>query len=371
MPSQRLSSDSPPSLLVPPNLIFDSKSSFAPKQQGQQQSRRTKKLSLAVNNKEKPATVQVKDSSDAAVATTGDDVLKVTDVKADDEDDAFRQEPLDDINNNDNEEEVNGRYHHHRGRIVIPLPERLNANVHYGKDGSLSGTIPLEESVFGIDPIRIDLMKQAVDYIRAKIRGRRKNVTKTISQVSGSGRKVRQQKGTGSARAGHSRPNHWRGGAKAHGPKGSIQDYGKIQMTKKMRQLAMSSVFSQKLKEGNLILMDNLCLDSHKTQPWANVLNEAFGIGRTGTSALIVDHYFPAVTAPIGAHEDGSSSGSSDKPEHGSYNGVPINLWVASSNIPKVKVVNPSFVNVYEVLKKEKLVMTMEALKIFEHRLKR
>ena len=372
MPSQRRSSDSPPSLLVPPNLIFDAKSSFAPKQQGQQQSRRTKKLSLAVNNKEKPATVQVKDSSDAAVATTGDDVLKVEDMKADDEDDAFRQEQLDDINNKDNEEEVNGRYHHHhRGRVVIPLPERLNANVHYGKDGSLSGTIPLEESVFGIDPIRIDLMKQAVDYIRAKIRGRRKNVTKTISQVSGSGRKVRQQKGTGSARAGHSRPNHWRGGAKAHGPKGSIQDYGKIQMTKKMRQLAMSSVFSQKLKEGNLILMDNLCLDSHKTQPWANVLNEAFGIGRTGTSALIVDHYFPAVTAPIGAHEDGSSSGSSDKPEHGSYNGVPINLWVASSNIPKVKVVNPSFVNVYEVLKKEKLVMTMEALKIFEHRLKR
>jgi large subunit ribosomal protein L4 len=365
MPPQRQSSDSPPSSVFPSNLIFDVKSSYAPKQQGQQSSRRTKKTARAIGNEEQPSMVQVKDSMDAAAATIGEDVLKDETLQANDED-ALRQEKLNDTNNY-NEEEENRR--RHRVRVVIPLPDRLNAKVHYGKDGSLSGTFPLEESVFGIDPIRIDLMKQAVDYIRAKIRGRRKNVTKTISQVSGSGRKVRQQKGTGSARAGHSRPNHWRGGAKAHGPKGSIQDYGKIQMTKKMRQLAMSSVLSQKLKEGNLILMDCLCLDSHKTQPWANVLNDAFGIGRMGSSALIVDHYYPAAADAIGAHDESSSS--FDKPEHGSYNGVPINLWVASSNIPKVKVVNPSFVNVYEILKKEKLVMTLEALKIFEQRLKR
>jgi large subunit ribosomal protein L4 len=336
---------------VPPNLIFDAKSSFAPKQQQQQQKQ---------PKHHKPTPIvggPVIDDQDKMTAAMSSDDMAL------DENDDDDEEVDDNLDTNDYLQQLANDAT--RLRVVIPLPDRLRATVHYGRDGSVSGTLHLEESVFGLDPIRVDLIKQAVDYIRAKIRGKRKNVTKTISQVSGSGRKVRQQKGTGHARAGHSRPAHWRGGAKAHGPKGSIQDYGRIKMTKKMRQLALASIFSQKLKEGNLILMDQLFLDSHKTQPWANLLEEAFGVGRFGTSALIVDHYQPRRS---GNDDDDTNQ---TKAEHSSYNGVPINLWVASANIPKVKVVNPSFVNVYEVLKREKLVMTLEALKIFEHRLKR
>jgi large subunit ribosomal protein L4 len=244
-------------------------------------------------------------------------------------------------------------------RYVVPLPDRLKTDIHYGLDGSVTGSLWLDPSVFGIDPIRVDLIKQSVDYIRNKIRGRRKAKSKTISEKSGSGRKVRQQKGTGRARAGHSRPAHWRGGAKAHGPKNAT-DYGNVKMNKKARRLAMVSTLSQKLKEGNLIVIDNLHLESHKTSQWSALLESAFGIGKEGSSALILDHYYEPEQA------DGDDSSTS----HASYNGVPINLWVASSNLYKIKVANQRFMNIYDILKKDKLVLTLGALEQMESRWK-
>eukprot|EP00980_Cylindrotheca_fusiformis_P010253 scaffold2277_cov137-Cylindrotheca_fusiformis.AAC.8 len=238
-------------------------------------------------------------------------------------------------------------------RYVIPLPDRLKTNVH-GPDGSINGTLWLEPSVFGIDPIRVDLIKQSVDYIRNKIRGVRKAKSKTISEISGSGRKVRQQKGTGRARAGHSRPAHWRGGAKAHGPKNTV-DYGNVKMNKKARRLAMVSTLSQKLKEGNLILVDNLKLESHKTKHLVTMLEEAYGIGKDGSTALVLDHYF----------EDENS-----EDDDASYHGVPINLWVAAGNIYKIKVLSQRYANVYDILKKEKLIITLGALEQIEARWK-
>jgi large subunit ribosomal protein L4 len=240
-------------------------------------------------------------------------------------------------------------------RYVVPLPDRLKADVH-GADGSVNGSLWLEPSVFGVDPIRVDLIKQSVDYIRNKIRGVRKAKSKTISEVSGSGRKVRAQKGSGNARAGHSRPAHWRGGAKAHGPKNTV-DYGNVKMNKKARRLAMVSTLSQKLKEGNLIVVDNLKLESHKTKDLANMLEDAYGIGKDGSSALVLDHYLE----PEDAEEDSSDA---------SYHGVPINLWVASGNVYKIKVASQRYTNVYDILKKEKLILTLGALEQLEARCK-
>ena len=242
---------------------------------------------------------------------------------------------------------------------VVPLPDRLQTNIHHRIDGSVSGTLWLEPSVWGKDPIRIDLIKQSVDYIRNKIRGRRKAKSKTIGEVSGSGRKVRQQKGTGKARAGHSRPPHWRGGAKAHGPKNTV-DYGKVKMNKKTKRLAICSALSQKLKEGNLVLIDDLQLPSHKTGEWAKMLENVYGIGKEGSSALILDHYYEPEETEAG-EDDGY---------HASYNGVPINLWVASGNISKIKVANQRHLNVFDLLKKDKLVLTLSALEQIESRWK-
>jgi large subunit ribosomal protein L4 len=303
--------------VLPPNLTFDRRSSFAPK--------------------EKSFFVPL------------DEVNEESDDDFDGEESGYESEDLDeDFKVSDSEDE---------GPVyVVPLPDRLKADVH-SVDGSVTGSLWLDSSVFGADPIRVDLIKQSVDYIRNKIRGRRKAKSKTISEVSGSGRKVRQQKGTGRARAGHSRPAHWRGGAKAHGPKNTV-DYGDVKMNKKARRLAMVSTLSQKLKEGNFILLDNLKLESHKTKHLANLLENSHGIGKDGASALVLDHYLEP--------EDDADENSFDA----SYHGIPINLWVASGNIYKIKVQSQRYANVYDILKKEKLIMTLGALGEIEARLK-
>mmetsp|Transcript_8448 Transcript_8448/g.20328 ORF Transcript_8448/g.20328 Transcript_8448/m.20328 type:complete len:354 (-) Transcript_8448:54-1115(-) len=306
------------SMALPPNLSFDKKSSFAPKAQP---------VLVAPPQPVDEEDVMEEDSG----YESGEEDLSAAVAELEEADDADGP------------------------RFVIPLPDRLKANVH-GVDGSVNGTLWLEETVFGADPIRVDLIKQSVDYIRNKIRGVRKAKSKTISEVSGSGRKVRKQKGTGMARAGHSRPAHWRGGAKAHGPKNTV-DYGKVKMNKKARRLAMVSTLSQKLKEGNLIVVDNFNLESHKTKDLANMLEESYGIGKGGYSALILDHYLEQEDA-----EDDSYDAS--------FRGVPINLWVASSNLYKIKVASQRYTNVYDILKKDKLIITLGALEQMESRWK-
>ncbi|KAL3944733.1 MAG: hypothetical protein SGBAC_001204 [Bacillariaceae sp.] len=307
------------SMALPPNLSFDRKSSFAPKAQP-----------VLV------APLQPVDEEDDNVSEedsgyeSGEEDLSAAVAELEEDDDG--------------------------PRLVIPLPDRLKANVH-GPDGSVNGTLWLDETVFGADPIRVDLIKQSVDYIRNKIRGVRKAKSKTISEVSGSGRKVRRQKGTGMARAGHSRPAHWRGGAKAHGPKNTV-DYGNVKMNKKARRLAMVSTLSQKLKEGNLIVVDNLNLESYKTKDLANMLEEAYGIGKDQYSALVLDHYLE------------EQNDDDDDSYDASFHGVPINLWVASSNIYKIKVASQRYANVYDILKKDKLIITLGALEQMESRWK-
>lgn len=240
---------------------------------------------------------------------------------------------------------------------AVPLPERLHVDIHTlfltpENSSSKVGTIHLDSTVFGREPVRVDLLKRAVDYYRAKKRGKRKAVTKTIGQVSGSGRKLRAQKGQGRARVGHSRPPHFRGGAKAHGPK-NVTDYGKIKMNRHTRRLALVHALSQKLYEGNLIVLDSLVqLDSHKTRELIRLL-EPWNIGKGGQSTLLLDHYVP---------ED------EDSPEK--FHGVPVNVWVASQNIKKLNVGSQHFASVYQLLLHDKLILTLSAIEQLEARLK-
>jgi large subunit ribosomal protein L4 len=231
---------------------------------------------------------------------------------------------------------------------AISLPDRLFVNVFDKTDGTNVGTLNLSEYIFGHDEIRIDLITKTVQYQRNQKRGKRTAVTKTISQVSGSGRKVRQQKGTGMARAGHSRPSHWKGGAKAHGPKGSIQDYANCKLNKKTKRLALTHALSQKLKEGNLILVNDFRLETHKTKELAKILETWDIAGRHGTTAYICDHV-----------DDSDQA----------WRGVPVNLSVAAQNLHPIKVTNQVRLNVYDILKHEKLVMTVGAVTALEARL--
>lgn len=253
---------------------------------------------------------------------------------------------------------------------AIPLPERLqvqvysfaecarNDNEEEEDDSLVAGSFPLDETVFGMDPIRVDLLQRCVVYLRNKKRGKRNGGarTKTISEVSGSGKKMRQQKESGQARCGHKRPPHWRGGAKAHGPKGSIQDYT-TKLNKKVRRLALRHALSQKLLEGNLIVVDTLNSESHKTQHLARALQNLAKIGgRNGTTAYILDNA-----------KDHKTNDSEDQPIT-SINGVNINTKVASANLFKIKLASFRSANVYDILKYEKLVLSLSAIQGLEQK---
>eukprot|EP00521_Asterionellopsis_glacialis_P008927 CAMPEP_0195286138 /NCGR_PEP_ID=MMETSP0707-20130614/3710_1 /TAXON_ID=33640 /ORGANISM="Asterionellopsis glacialis, Strain CCMP134" /LENGTH=338 /DNA_ID=CAMNT_0040345735 /DNA_START=197 /DNA_END=1213 /DNA_ORIENTATION=+ len=241
---------------------------------------------------------------------------------------------------------------------VIPLPDRLHVPVMDWRDGTEVGSIHIKEGIFGYDDIRTDLIHRVVVYQRNKKRGFRNPAarTKTIGEVRGSGRKVRPQKGQGTARAGHRRPPHWRGGAKAHGPKGKETNYN-TKLNKKVRVLGLKHTLSQKLKEGNLIIVNDLNVESHKTQDLQRHLDN-FGIsGREGTTAFLLDHY---------ANDNNEDD---VEEEVATLDRVPVELKVASRNLYKIKVSNQVRANVYDMLKYEKLVMSLSALQALESRL--
>lgn len=247
-------------------------------------------------------------------------------------------------------------------QYVIPLPQRLHIPIyHFTSALEQVGTFHLSPKVFGLDPIREDILHRCVVYQRNKKRGFRNPGarTKTISEVSGSGRKVRNQKGGGVARAGHRRPPHWRGGAKAHGPKGSIQNYT-TKLNKKVRRLGILMALSQKLKEGNMIVVNGFdSLENHKTKSLAKALDKLGNIaGRDGSTAYLIDHV---------AEDYKKNQTAQDVITQ--VDGVDVNLRVASSNLFKVKVSNQRNVNVYDILKHEKLVLSLNAVQALESRL--
>lgn len=350
------------SMALPPNLMFDFKSSFAPQKKS------------SVKNEIASSLAQQDDDYDNGNnnnESKNDGDSESSEISDYDIDDEHIDEEIEEFIFHAN----TTRTH----RQVQPLPARLQMPIRDGPTAAEDavGTIWLDPTVFGLEDIRVDLITQNVNYIRNKIRGVRKAKSKTISEKSGSGRKVRPQKGGGQARAGHSRPAHWRGGAKAHGPK-NTKDYGNTKLNKRVKALAMRSMLSQKLKEGNLVVVNHLHLGSHKTGPWAKILESHYGVGKAlkktrlrnnsdmapTTSALILDHYME----PEGEESKEKKEESDDY--HASYHGVPINLWVASSNIPRVTVRNHRFLNVYDCLLNEKLIITLAALEQIEQKWK-
>lgn len=297
--------------------------------------------------------------SPAASASQDDELQAQDDISVESQGDDTDNEYEED----DDEAEEGGAYYSLDNQAeptyVIPLPQRLNTPIIEFASATESGTIYLSEDVFGQNPIRTDILHRCVIYQRNKKRGRRNGgaKTKTIGEVSGSGKKVRNQKGGGIARAGHRRPAHWRGGAKAHGPKGSVQNY-ETKLNKKVRKLGLKMALSQKLKEGNVILVNTFSdVGTYKTKVIAQtLLNLAEIGGKDGTSAYIVDHVVDD------ADEDNEEAVIT------SLDGCDINLRVGCENIFRTKVANQQTINVYDVLKYEKLIMSLSALEQLEKR---
>ena len=185
------------------------------------------------------------------------------------------------------------------------------------------GELELPEAVFGY-PFKEHLIHTAVRAcLAAKRRGTHK--TRVRSEVEGSGRKLYRQKGTGRARAGGLRSPLRRGGGTIHGPQPRSYTFG---MSVKEKKSALKSALSRKLADAEVVVLEDLELDSHKTRELAKNL-QGLGIER---KALLVD--------------------SRDNE----------NLARAARNNPRLKTVDALAVNVYDVVDRDHLVLSRAAV---------
>ena len=218
-----------------------------------------------------------------------------------------------------------------RSPILHYSPPPTQAWVTSFQSGEKLGIIDLNSFVFGTRP-RVDILHRVVVWQRAKIRAGTAKV-KNRSEVRGGGRKPRQQKGSGRARQGSIRAPHFVGGGVVHGPRGPVSyDYT---LPKKVRRLGLRSALSVKYAQGDLKIVDALTLESHKTRDLLPIL-ECHG----WSSALLVDG-----------------------------GDVDVNVCRATQNLPKVDVLPSRGLNVYSILLRDTLVMSVGALRMLEDRL--
>ena len=197
-------------------------------------------------------------------------------------------------------------------------------------DGKSVGKVKLSDSIFGIDP-RADILHRVVTWQRANARAGT-HAVKTVSDVAGSGKKAFKQKKTGNAREGERYNVHMRGGGVVHGP--VVRDHN-IDLPKKIRSLGLKMALSSKVKEGALIVIDSEKMAEAKTNTLAKQLKKL-----NIESALFV-----------GAED------------------VDANFKKSAANIINVDVLPTIGLNVLDILKHEKLVLTADAVKAVEARL--
>ncbi len=189
--------------------------------------------------------------------------------------------------------------------------------------GKKVGQVDLADAVFGAK-VNPHLLHEASRWYMREIRsGTHK--TKDKSEVSGAGRKLWRQKGTGRARVGSIRSPLWRHGGTVHGPKPRDYSYA---LPKKMLLGALRSALSAKLADQKLTVIDEWSLDTHKTK----ALAEALGKLNHTKSSLIVSH------------------------------GENRNLELASRNLNRVKLVAPNAVQAYDLLNHDLLLLSKEAV---------
>lgn len=197
-------------------------------------------------------------------------------------------------------------------------------------DNKESGSVDLNKDVFGLE-VRSDLLHRAVTWqLASRQSGNHK--TKTISEISGTGKKPFAQKGTGNARQGSTRSAQMRGGATAFGPQ--VRSHA-INLPKKQRALALKTALSAKAAEGKLIVLSDTKAKTHKTQ---DMIKSLSGLGLK--SALFIDG-----------------------------NEVDVNFARATNNIPYMDVLPSAGANVYDILRHDTLVLTKDAVDMLTARL--
>ena len=189
--------------------------------------------------------------------------------------------------------------------------------------------INLKDNIWNIEPNNNVLHDAIVLTLASRRQGTHK--VKTRSEVSGGGRKPWRQKGTGNARQGSIRAPQWRGGGIVFGPTPD-RNYTK-KMNRKERRLALKSALTYKAREKELILVDNIKLETNKTKEMMLLLNK---LDLVNEKILLV------------------------------INELDENICLASRNIGNIKVVLPEEVNTYDVVNADKMLLTESSLQKLE-----
>jgi large subunit ribosomal protein L4 len=198
-------------------------------------------------------------------------------------------------------------------------------------DGAEAGSVNLSDAIFGLEP-RPDLLQRCVKWQLAKRRAGT-HAVQNRADVWRTGKKMYAQKGTGGARHGSMRANLFRGGGRSFGPVVRSHEHG---LPKKVRALALRHALSAKAKDGGILVVDKAAVDGGKTK----ALKASFA--KLGLdNALIID----------GAQVDAG-------------------LRLAARNLPNIDVLPIQGINVYDILRRTKLVLTKAAVDALEARFK-
>ena len=198
-------------------------------------------------------------------------------------------------------------------------------------DGAVAGTVALSDEIFGLDP-RADILQRVVRWQLAKRQaGTHKTLTRT--EITKTGKKMYRQKGTGGARHGNKAAPQFRGGGKAFGP--VVRSHAH-DLPKKVRALGLKLALSAKAKGANIFVLDEAVAAESKTKA-LKIKLAALGL----TNALIID----------GANPQDQ-------------------FRLAARAIPQIDVLPVQGINVYDILRRDTLVLTKAAVSALEERFK-
>ncbi len=204
----------------------------------------------------------------------------------------------------------------------------------YNIEGKETGkTIEISDDVFGIEPREHVMYLDVKHYLASQRQGTHK--AKERGEVSGSTRKIKRQKGTGTARAGSIKNPLFRGGGRVFGPR--PRDY-RFKLNKKLKRLARKSALSYMMKEGHMKFIEDFDMDAPKTKNFLKILEN---LGVENEKALFV-------------------LGELNK-----------NVYLSSRNLPSVKIVRGSDINTYEILNAGKILISEGAVEEIEGVLKK
>ena len=199
----------------------------------------------------------------------------------------------------------------------------------YNTEGKeTSKTVSLSKDIFGIEPNDHAIYLDVKNYLAAQRQGTHK--TKERSDVAGSRRKIRKQKGSGAARVGDIKNPLFRGGGRVFGPRPRTYDF---KLNKKVKTLARKSALSQTAKDKKIIVLEDFSMDAPNTKDFANILSN---LDQANNKTLLI-------------------LADSNK-----------NILLSSRNLKKTKVVNVSSLNTYDIMNANKLMFVESSIKEIE-----